>query len=159
VDPAAAIALRPARWPEDRAALEFVRRRVFVEEQGVPESEEWDAEDARSWHVLAVAGIREPVGTGFCKIGNILFRFNNHQVHIEWLGGVFFHSRNNGHTEGNVWNKSTIHHITMNPVCFALIQHIECFSNATEVRRKHRWCYQRFHKWVKIQQDKRIRAA
>jgi predicted GNAT family N-acyltransferase len=71
---AAAVDLRPARWPEDRAALESVRRQVFVEEQGVPESEEWDAEDARSWHVLAVAGNREPVGTGRLEAGGKIGR-------------------------------------------------------------------------------------
>ena len=53
-----------ARWDRDRPALEAVRRRVFIEEQGVPEAEEWDAADPVSRHVLAIAGKRDVVGTG-----------------------------------------------------------------------------------------------
>ncbi len=67
--------LRPAHWAHDRAALEHVRRRVFIEEQGVPEAEEWDAADPAAWHVLALGPNRDPVGTGRLeatgKIGRI----------------------------------------------------------------------------------------
>lgn len=56
--------LRPASWRQDRAALELVRRRVFIEEQQVPEAEEWDAADPEAWHLLAETRNREPVGTG-----------------------------------------------------------------------------------------------
>jgi predicted GNAT family N-acyltransferase len=62
--PAPAVELRPASWHLDRAALELVRRRVFIEEQGVPEAEEWDAADPVAWHLLAVTRNGEPVGTG-----------------------------------------------------------------------------------------------
>ena len=56
--------LRPATWSADRAALQSVRRRVFVEEQGIPESEEWDDVDPVAVHVLVLAGNRDAVGTG-----------------------------------------------------------------------------------------------
>ena len=63
-----------ARWDADRAVLERIRREVFVREQGIPESGEWDGEDATSVHVLATLN-REPVGTGRLnrtgKIGRI----------------------------------------------------------------------------------------
>lgn len=62
--PAGAIELVEARWDQDRPDLETVRRRVFIEEQGVPEAEEWDAADPVSRHVLAIAGKRDVVGTG-----------------------------------------------------------------------------------------------
>jgi|SRR5512139_2462211 predicted GNAT family N-acyltransferase len=62
--PAGAIELVEARWDRDRPDLETVRRRVFIEEQGVPEAEEWDAADPVSRHVLAIAGKRDVVGTG-----------------------------------------------------------------------------------------------
>jgi predicted GNAT family N-acyltransferase len=69
------VILRAASWLQDRAALEFVRRRVFIEEQRIPESDEWDAADALAWHVLAESGNHEPVGTGRLepsgKIGRI----------------------------------------------------------------------------------------
>jgi predicted GNAT family N-acyltransferase len=60
----ASCTLRPASWREDRVAIERVRRRVFIEEQGVPEAEEWDAADPRAWHVLAETAKRDAVGTG-----------------------------------------------------------------------------------------------
>ena len=63
-----------AGWGADRAALEAIRRRVFIEEQRIPESEEWDGKDAVSTHVLARLN-RDPVGTGRLepagKIGRI----------------------------------------------------------------------------------------
>jgi predicted GNAT family N-acyltransferase len=63
-----------ATWQADRPVLERIRRTVFVEEQKVPESDEWDGEDAVSAHALALLN-REPVGTGRLnpagKIGRI----------------------------------------------------------------------------------------
>jgi predicted GNAT family N-acyltransferase len=64
----------PATWLADRIELQFIRRTVFIEEQQVPESEEWDDDDAVSAHVLVRLN-RDPVGTGRLnpagKIGRI----------------------------------------------------------------------------------------
>jgi predicted GNAT family N-acyltransferase len=61
-------------WDESRPALQRIRLEVFVGEQQVPETEEWDADDAVSVHALATLN-REPVGTGRLnpagKIGRI----------------------------------------------------------------------------------------
>jgi predicted GNAT family N-acyltransferase len=61
-------------WDAERTVLERIRREVFVREQGIPESDEWDVEDATSVHILATLN-REPVGTGRLnragKIGRI----------------------------------------------------------------------------------------
>jgi predicted GNAT family N-acyltransferase len=77
------VTLRPATWREDADGLKQVRRRVFVEEQSVPEAEEWDAADPTSVHVLAFVGGCEPVGTGRLessgKIGRVA-------VLREWRG-------------------------------------------------------------------------
>lgn len=55
-------------WARDRATIQHVRRTVFIEEQGIPEHEEWDDLDPQVTHVLAyactVAGKRDVVGTG-----------------------------------------------------------------------------------------------
>lgn len=63
-----------ADWSSDRRELERIRRAVFVEEQEIPEKDEWDDEDAGSVHVLALLN-RDPVGTGRLnragKIGRI----------------------------------------------------------------------------------------
>lgn len=40
--------------PEAFAQAQAIRRAVFVQEQGVPESDEWDDYDAQAWHWLAV---------------------------------------------------------------------------------------------------------
>lgn len=61
-------------WVADRAVLQQIRRDVFILEQQVPESDEWDTDDAVSVHALARLN-REPVGTGRLnptgKIGRI----------------------------------------------------------------------------------------
>ena len=52
-------------WSEQQAALSQVRREVFIEEQQVPETLEWDGLDPQCRHVLAMdreSGIA--VGTG-----------------------------------------------------------------------------------------------
>ncbi len=61
-------------WGTDRPALQEIRRAVFIDEQQVAESEEWDDDDPVSVHALATLN-REPVGTGRLnpagKIGRI----------------------------------------------------------------------------------------
>lgn len=56
--------IRSASWQADRTSLEFVRRQVFIIEQKIPESEEWDDADENSSHVLAFSEKRDVVGTG-----------------------------------------------------------------------------------------------
>lgn len=46
----------------DLAPCHALRRAVFVEEQGVPEAEEWDDLDGQAIHLLALMG-EAPVGT------------------------------------------------------------------------------------------------
>lgn len=50
------VTVRRADWRHDRTALAEVRRRVFIDEQGVPEALEWDEHDAYSLHFLAQDG-------------------------------------------------------------------------------------------------------
>ena len=40
-------------WRSHREALEAIRRRVFIDEQKVPEDLEWDAEDINAVHFIA----------------------------------------------------------------------------------------------------------
>ena len=56
--------LRFAGWPQDMAPLRDVRTRVFIEEQRVPQEEEWDGADDECIHVLAVDANERPIGTG-----------------------------------------------------------------------------------------------
>jgi predicted GNAT family N-acyltransferase len=56
--------IREVDWTADRDALRAVRWKVFVEEQHVPEDEEWDEHDPRCRHVIAAAADGTPIGTG-----------------------------------------------------------------------------------------------
>lgn len=58
------VELREATWADDRAALQSVRRTVFIEEQQIPERDEWDDIDPLARHVLAIGTNRDAVGTG-----------------------------------------------------------------------------------------------
>ncbi|OKK19191.1 acetyltransferase [Streptomyces sp. CB00455] len=62
--PTAGIEIRVAEDEADRAACFAVRSEVFVAEQSVPESIEYDAYDADAVHVLAVGPDGTPLGTG-----------------------------------------------------------------------------------------------
>ena len=56
------VAIGRADWPRDSEALRDVRRRVFIEEQGISRDEEWDGLDDDAVHFLATRdGV--PVGT------------------------------------------------------------------------------------------------
>jgi len=57
-----AFVLRLVRWHEAQPALRAIRHAVFVVEQNVPESLEWDAADAMSLHALACDREGKPAG-------------------------------------------------------------------------------------------------
>lgn len=53
-----------ADWSREQSGIREVRHAVFVEEQGIPESLEWDGRDADCRHVLALAGDAGVIATG-----------------------------------------------------------------------------------------------
>jgi predicted GNAT family N-acyltransferase len=56
--------VRAASWQRDLALLQDLRRTVFIQEQQVPESLEWDEFDVVSQHALALDVHGQPIGTG-----------------------------------------------------------------------------------------------
>lgn len=58
----AAFSVHETNWTQDAARLSAVRRAVFIDEQGVPESLEWDDFDVPSLHLLATADDGTPIG-------------------------------------------------------------------------------------------------
>jgi predicted GNAT family N-acyltransferase len=56
--------IEPAVWSVDSAPLKAVRTAVFIEEQQIPEAEEWDEDDAHADHALARTTSGEPIATG-----------------------------------------------------------------------------------------------
>jgi hypothetical protein len=131
-----------AVWDADRAIIERIRREVFVREQGIPESDEWDDEDATSVHVLATLN-RDPVGTGRLnragKIGRIAVvsglrgrgvgtqilrcllreasRLGNREPHLHaQVQAVPFYERLGFSREGDEFDEAGIPHVRMSLV-------------------------------------------
>jgi predicted GNAT family N-acyltransferase len=61
---AAPFCLRDVAWDDAAAELRVVRHAVFVVEQQIPESLEWDCHDATCAHVLALDRGDTPIGCG-----------------------------------------------------------------------------------------------
>lgn len=57
------LSLELGDWGRLEALAAPLRRRVFIEEQGVPEDLEWDEADAAALHALARLSDGTPVGT------------------------------------------------------------------------------------------------
>ena len=49
-------------WQSAKRELSKIRRKVFIEEQQVPEELEWDEFDASSSHLLAIDAQQNPIG-------------------------------------------------------------------------------------------------
>lgn len=75
--------VEPATWPADMADLRAVRTEVFVQEQAVPEEEEWDELDEHSQHAIARSADGQPVGTGRLTPNGYIGRM---AVVREWRG-------------------------------------------------------------------------
>jgi len=56
--------LRSGAWADLNAASRAVRTAVFIDEQRIPESEEWDDDDAGAIHVVASNLVGLPLATG-----------------------------------------------------------------------------------------------
>jgi len=56
--------IKNCQWKTHQDALSMIRRKVFIEEQSVPEDLEWDEFDKKSQHILALNDRDEPIATG-----------------------------------------------------------------------------------------------
>lgn len=77
---------RHAAWQDDQAALSFVRRTVFIQEQQVPEELEWEEADASALHVLALDGDGHAIGTGRLLQARGMGHIGRMAVLREWRG-------------------------------------------------------------------------
>lgn len=66
--------VRLADWDSDQAALRRVRTTVFVEEQAVPELEEWDGLDGDCVHAIAEAPGEGAIATGRLQLSGKIGR-------------------------------------------------------------------------------------
>jgi len=66
--------IKKTDWSTERSALKIVRKKVFIEEQRIPEDEEWDSLDSSAVHILAQRR-NQPIGcariTHSNKIGRL----------------------------------------------------------------------------------------
>lgn len=66
--------IEPAVWSMDADDLKAVRTEVFIHEQSIPESEEWDTEDALADHALARTPDGQAIGTGRLTLNGYIGR-------------------------------------------------------------------------------------
>jgi len=78
--------VRRADRPGDLDQCHAVRRAVFVEEQRVPEAEEWDGKDGDCTHFLAFAGFRTLAGTARLRVDGATARAQRLAVLPPWRG-------------------------------------------------------------------------
>ena len=54
--------IQQVTWSEACNQLAYIRRKVFIEEQHVPEELEWDNQDKHAVHLLALDEENQPIG-------------------------------------------------------------------------------------------------
>ena len=104
-------AVHAASWQHDRGPIQRIRKAVFIEEQGIPEADEWDATDPVSLHVLAGVSKCDAVGTGRLEptgklgrvavlpqyrgsgIGSRIVAYLVNQATVMGLGQVYLHAQ------------------------------------------------------------------
>ncbi|HET6545388.1 MAG TPA: GNAT family N-acetyltransferase [Rhodanobacteraceae bacterium] len=92
-----------ASWESDGDAIRAVREQVYIIEQLVPGSEEWDGLDARSLHVLARDSDGHAIGTGRLtpdrRIGRmaVLREWRGRGVGAAMLAALLAEARTLGH--------------------------------------------------------------
>lgn len=57
------VKIKIAAWPDDQELIQSVRKQVFVLEQGIEASLEWDGRDAQCQHLLALTPAGDAAGT------------------------------------------------------------------------------------------------
>lgn len=73
-------------WQAAESLLRAVRTEVFIREQQIPESLEWDADDLRVPHALATAPGGQPIGTGRLLMHGQTAQIGRMAVVAAWRG-------------------------------------------------------------------------
>jgi len=84
--PAPRFTTRLVTWQEAEPYLRAVRSEVFVRELGIPESLEWDANDADAIHALVTVPRHQPIATGRLLIQAGQARIGRMAVLPAWRG-------------------------------------------------------------------------
>lgn len=132
--------IREALWSEDRTKCYSVRKKVFIEEQLVPEEIEIDEDDPACFHVLALTHKGDSIATGRLQnngrigriavlkewrrrgVGKAIMDFLEKTARDKGLPGTLLHSQLSAinfyaslgyEEEGDVYYEANIPHITM----------------------------------------------
>jgi predicted GNAT family N-acyltransferase len=99
------VTIQRTSWAEHEAALRSIREAVFIREQRVPESLEWDDQDSDAIHFLAIASDGTPVGcirllpTGQISRLAVQERFRNQDIGSALLTAAENEARQKGMKE------------------------------------------------------------
>lgn len=99
------VTITRCRWQDAEEALRNIRQTVFIEEQHVPDSLEWDGEDEHSVHFLATDQSNCPVGcirlmpSGQLSRLSVLEAFRNQGIGSALLNTAEEHARSIGMKE------------------------------------------------------------
>ncbi len=110
-DSPAGIELQLLDWVQAKPLAEHIRRTVFIEEQHVPESEEWDDEDDEAIHVIAIHN-GQAVATARItlagKIGRmaVLKAHRKHGIASMMLLKLIKEAQQQGHQEIKLWSQT-----------------------------------------------------
>jgi predicted GNAT family N-acyltransferase len=84
--PPARFTTRLVTWQAAEPLLRAVRTEVFIREQRIPESLEWDDNDPRVLHALATDSESRPIGTGRLLLPNGEAQIGRMAVIAGWRG-------------------------------------------------------------------------
>ena len=83
---------------------------------------------------LVVEG--DDVGASLGEGFKILLRFHNHQVDIQGFLGFLFDGLHHGDAEGDVRHEAAVHHVAVEPVGLAAVDHLDVVFQVQEVGRQ-----------------------
>lgn len=75
----------------------------------------------------------DDVGAGLGEGLEILLRFHNHQVDIQGLPGFLLDGLHHGDAEGDIGHKAAVHHVAVEPVGLAAVDHLDIVFQVQEV--------------------------
>ena len=80
------------------------------------------------------------VGSQIMKCINVPIGIDNHQVHIQWLFGVFGNGFHHRHTKTDVGNEHAVHDIQMKPIRLRRVDDLYITLQIGKICRQNRRC-------------------
>jgi len=81
---------------------------------------------------------QDVIGSGTDKVFDVALRLDDHEVHVQRLGGRPAHCLDHDRAEADVRDEAPVHDVDKDPVGAGRVDSADLFGEATEVRRKNR---------------------